>query len=103
MWFEKTLNDLHNADVNDDKFSLLCELNEVSKVSIKTPVGITEREDFKRIIMQGGSWGPIKCSLQVDIVGKKCLESGENLYIYKDCINVPPLAMVDDLVAIKGV
>ena len=37
--------------------------------------------------------------MQVDGIGKDCLKTGENLYKYKGCLNVPPLAFVDDVLA----
>ena len=67
------MNDLFDADVQNDHYSLLCELNKKSLISIKTPMGITNRQQFNEIIMQGGVWGPLKCSVQIDDIGKECL------------------------------
>ena len=44
---------------------------------------------------------PLKCSIQIDTLGKECLESGEGLYKYKECVNIPPLAMIDDILAVS--
>ena len=30
----------------------------------------------------------------------ECLRTGENIYKYKNCVNIPPLAFVDDLLSI---
>ena len=35
----------------------------------------------------------------MDKIGKACVETGENLYRYKRLVNIMPLAMVDDLLA----
>ena len=43
MWFKKAMNDLYDANVKDDNFSILCDLNKKAKIEIKTPVGITKR------------------------------------------------------------
>ena len=51
--------------------------------------------------MQGTVPAPLKCSIQIDTLGKECLESGEGLYEYKECVNVPPLAMIDDILAVS--
>ena len=41
------------------------------------------------------SFAPI--SNVIDTIGRECLNTGENLYIYKNCVSIPPLAFVDDL------
>ena len=38
------------------------------------------------------------CSNTVDSIGKECLEDNKHLYLYKGEVEVPPLAMVDDIV-----
>ena len=43
---------------------------------------------------------PIKCSVQLDTLGKECLLTGEGMYQYKECLNIPPLLMIDDAIAI---
>ena len=50
--------------------------------------------------MQGGVWGPLQCSVQIDEIGKECLQTGKYIYKYKGSVNVPPLAMIDDVAAI---
>ena len=42
MWYEDTLNDLWDVQVQDDKFCLLAKLDEQCKVVVKTPCGTTE-------------------------------------------------------------
>ena len=51
--------------------------------------------------MQGGVWGPLKCSVQIDDIGKECLKTGKYLYKYKDSVDIPPLAMIDDIAAVR--
>ena len=55
-----------------------------------------------KIVMQGGSWGPLQCSNSIDKLGKGCEENGEHLYTYKNLVKVPILAMVDDKLAISN-
>ena len=45
--------------------------------------------------------GPLLCSNSMDQIGKKSMKTGENLYVYKNEVKVPPLAMVDDLIAVS--
>ena len=57
---------------------------------------ITERKTIYNKIMQGDVLGPLVSSNMVDKhIGKVAIESG-NVYMYKDKVPVPPLAMVDD-------
>merc|ERR1712080_328178 len=52
------------------------------------------------IIMQGGVWGPLKCSVQIDDIGKECLKTGKYIYKYKQSVDIPHLAMIDDIAAV---
>ena len=76
-------------------------MNKEVKVKVKTPFGLTKSESIERIIMQGETFGPLCCSVQVDSFGKECLVKNKLLYQYKGSVGVPPLAMVDDLVCIS--
>ena len=44
---------------------------------------------------------PLICSLQVNTIGKECLEEEKHLYYYKNVVPIPPLGMVDDLFTIS--
>ena len=59
--------------------------------------------------MQGGVFGGLEASLQIDLLGKDCLQSGKKyfknsdsqskpIYLYKESLHVPPLSFVDDVV-----
>ena len=41
----------------------------------------------------------VQCSVQMDQMGKECLATGLNLYKYKSCLDIPILAMIDDVAA----
>merc|ERR1712240_769704 len=97
MWFEETMNDLWDAGVQNDKFAVIAKLNEKCNIAVKTPVGITERFEVEKIEMQGTKFSNIKCSIQMDTLGKECYSSGEGLFLYKNAINVLPLGMIDDI------
>ena len=81
---------------------MLFKANETNLVAVKTPVGETERINIKRIIQQGGTWGPIQCSNSIDQIGKQCdVEKPEYCYYYRGKIKILPLAMVDDLMCVS--
>ena len=95
-------NDLFQAGVDDDKFVLLANSNRKCQVAVKTPWGsITERIVLENIEMQGTVPAPLKASVQLDTLGKECLENNEGLFKYKDCVNLPPLVFVDDILAVS--
>ena len=55
---------------------------------------------MQEIVLQGGVWGPIECSVQIDTLGKETLNDTEELYKHKNMVKLPPLAMIDDIAAI---
>jgi hypothetical protein len=97
QWHAETMNDLWDVGFRDDKFAVISEMNSKCNISVRTPVGLTERFELTDIEMQGTVLGPIKCSVQLDTLGRDCYERQEGLYWYNDCVAVPPLQMIDDL------
>ena len=95
------LNDLYEAGLDDDIFPLLYEANRENLVAVNTPHGLSKRELIKEIVMQGDVLAPLISSLQVDTMGKECLEENKHLYMYKDTVPIPPLGLVDDLFTIS--
>ena len=103
MWYEETANDVFKAGVTDDKFTLLSNSNKTCRVAVKTPWGsITNRITLDKLEMQGTVPAPLKASVQLDTLGKECIEAGEGLFKYKDCVNITPLIMIDDVLAISS-
>ena len=103
MWYSETGNDIFNAGVEDDKFVLLAKSNAKCQVAVRTPWGsTTDRVTLKEIEMQGTVPAPLKASVQLDTLGKECIENGEGLFKYKDCVNITPLLMIDDVLAISA-
>ena len=45
---------------------------------------------------------PLKCSIQIDSIGKYCYIYKTGLYQYKDACFVPPLSMIDDIAGITS-
>ena len=95
------MNYVFEAGVDDDIFALLYEANRENFVAVNTPHGISKREVFKDVVMQGDVLAPLISSLQVDTFGKECLEEEKHLYFYKDLVPIPPLGLVDDLFTIS--
>ena len=95
------LNDVFEAGVDDDYFPLLYEANKETFVAVNTPGGMTRREMVPEIVMQGDVMAPLISSLQVDTIGKECLEMNKHLFMYKDMVPIPPLGLVDDLLTIS--
>ena len=66
----------------------------------RSTVGVTERFEINRIEMQGTKFSNIKCSIQMDTIGKDCYSSGDGdgLFLFKSDVYVPPLGMIDDII-----
>ena len=103
MWLEESMNDLCDSIPQNDwdnKLALVYQNNCENHVGIKTPFGLTDRVQINKIVTQGGVWGPIQCSNQVDKLGKECEKRNIHLYTYKGTVKIMPLAMIDDILAI---
>ena len=102
MWAKETSNDIYDAGVVDDHFTLIANSNKICRVAIKTPWGsLTERKEYSEIEMQGTVLTPIKCSVQIDGLGKELLaEDSDKLFKYKGFVRIPPLALIDDILTV---
>ena len=100
--FFNTANDLYRSGIQNDKFALIAKSNKICNVSVKLPWGkLSESITLKDIEMQGTVLAPLKCSLSIDRIGKEALENHhKHLYKYRNCVSIPPLGMVDDIIAI---
>ena len=100
--FFNTANDLYRAGVKNDKFVTICNSNKSCEVSVKLPWGTNSQSTIlSNIEMQGTVLAPLKCSLSIDRIGKEALEQHHsNLFKYKNCVTIPPLAMIDDVLAV---
>ena len=74
------MNDIYDAGIKDDKFALIALLNEKCQVKVKTPVGETETFELTRIEMQGTVIAPLKCSVQMDTLGRDSYRNSTALY-----------------------
>ena len=100
MWSEEAMNDIYHAGIIDDKFALISLLKQKCKVKIKTHVGDTDEFELNNREMQGTVTAPLKCTVQVDTLGKNCYSTSTGLYQYKDVCAIPPLGFIDDIAGI---
>ena len=97
-----TYNDLYNAGIQDQKINLMYECDKSSSISIKTPYGLTSREEVSKTIAQGEVMSSIKCTTSVDSIAQQAEENiSEHLYKYRDTLVIPPLHCVDDQLLIS--
>ena len=88
--------------MTNDKFILIANSKKRCDVGIRTPWGDTEKRlVLNNIEMQGTVLAPLKCSVSIDKIGKEALENSiGNLFKYKNCVSIPPLSLIDDIIAI---
>ena len=101
MWLSESLNDLYESGIQNDNLAIIAAANAKNFVAVKTPAGLTSRVTIENIIMQGEVTSSGQCSNMIDTFGKECLEEDKLLYLYKDELGVPPLALIDDVLAIS--
>ena len=101
LWQEEVTNDLYEAGVTDDKLSLLYKITQNNKVAVKTSQGLSQRKQVENIICQGEPWGPIECSVQVDVIGKEGLHEDLEPYRYKNKVKIPALGWIDDIITVS--
>ena len=71
LWTDKTIIDLHANGVENNLLNLIHELSKTANISIKTPVGVTEKERIEDIIMQGETLSSISCTSTMDMISQK--------------------------------
>ena len=64
---------------------------------MKTPAGVSEKEETSDVIMQGESISSIICTTTVDKVSKDCKLKE---YEYKNAVKIPKLGFVDNMIDI---
>ena len=90
LWLEECLNDIYSTGLTDDKFALLYNVNSNVNISVKTPVGRTDRRIINNVVTQGDVFGPMFCSKQVDTFGQECLIENKYTYLYRGEVEIQP-------------
>ena len=96
---EYAISDIYDVGLDDDNLALIYNANKDINMAVKTPAGLSARQSIKDIVLQGDTWGSILASVQVDKIGKDCMEEG-HYYLYKGVLPVGFLGLVDDIVGI---
>ena len=92
---------MFEASLTNDKLPLLFLENKNAQIAVKGNGLLSKRINIKDIIMQGSVWGSICCVVLMDKLGKLAYNNPEILYYYKNLVGIPPLQMVDDIMAIQ--
>ena len=101
LWLQKVLNDMYETNIQDATINLLYKENQKAYVAIRTPYGKSIRIEMEEIVMQGSVWGPIQCTTSMDKLGQLAYKTGKTLYRYKRQVSIPPLGMIDDILAVS--
>ena len=99
LFLDSVLLDLYESGVQDDHLNLIQISDSSSLVAVNTPVGVTDRREVTNKVLQGEKLGPIKCSNTIDKIGKQCIDEEKYLHTYRNEVKIPPLALVDDVLA----
>lgn len=106
MWGHETSNDMYEAGMDNDQFFMIANSNKKCVVSVKTPWGgLCNKFTVHEVEMQGSVLTPLRCSLQVDTLGKQYMvdmEMNRQVHKYGNCISIPPMGMIDDVIAISN-
>ena len=98
---EKVESSIYDAGLKNDKLPLLFLENQNAKCAIKSDDGVSKRINIQNIVMQGSVWGSLFCTATMDKLGQIAYENESLLYWYKGSVAVPPLCMVDDVLAVQ--
>ncbi len=98
IWLDEATNDLFDSGVTSRNLNILYEGNSKTQMCVETNFGQSERAELTKVVMQGSVTGGSYCSNQISKICNKLYEDGD-VYMYQDRIPIPPLAMVDDIVA----
>ena len=80
---------------------MIYEANKSVRFAVKTPTGMTDIRTIQNKVMQGDVLSPLMSSNMVDQnIGKTAL-STKNTYMYKKKVEIPPLMMQDDTIAVS--
>ena len=100
IWLDEATNDLFDSGVRSSNLNLIHEGNKRTRMCVETHFGKSERVELNNVVMQGSVLGGTICSNQISKLSSKMYEEGE-VYMYKNKVPIPPLAMVDDIAAIN--
>ena len=94
LWLKDTLVDLHEAGLRERETNIIYEMNKMSTIFIKTPVGETKPITANEIVKQGTIYGPKLCCVSTDKINT--LEEECITYLSPD-LYTKGLVFVDDM------
>ena len=84
LWLQECINALYEAGLTNNKLNLLFITNSSAEVAVKTPTGLSDRENIMNIVMQGSVWANMCCVILLDRLGKLAYNNPTLLYYYKN-------------------
>ena len=72
----QAISDVFEAGLKDDILALVYEANKEVFMAVRIPEGLTDIQKLENIVLQGDTWSSLLASVQVDLIGKDCAESG---------------------------
>ena len=96
------LNAFYESGVKDDMLSLINKANKSVFFAVKTPHGLTEQRNIINKIMHGDVMSPLMSSNMVDHHICKTAVTTNNVYMYKNKVEIPPLLVQDDTLAVSA-
>ena len=96
---QEAISDIFDTGMDDDNLVLLYKANQEINMAVKTPHGLSARQNVSDIVLQGDTFGSVLASVQVDKIGQDCIDAGY-YYLYKNVLPVGFLGLVDDIVGV---
>ena len=96
IWLQEATNDLYDSGVVSRNLNLIFEGNRKTQMCVETNYGRSTRTELCNVVMQGSVLGGMLCSNQISKLCNKMYRDG-NVYMYRNKIPIPGLAMVDDI------
>ena len=99
VWLDDAINDLYHSGITSRNLNLLNEGNRSTSMCVETCLGKSDRITLNNIVMQGSVAGGTLCSNQLSKLCNEMYKEGV-VYMFRERIPIPALAMVDDVVNI---
>ena len=99
LWLDEATNDLFDNGITSRNLNILYEGNRKTRMCVETKFGRSPRVELNKVVMQGSVLGGMICSNQLSKLCNKMLKEG-HVYMYKNKIPIPALAMVDDVATV---
>ena len=102
LWLQACINLVCEAVITNEKLNLFYIANKNAQIANKVNNKLSTRINVQAVIMQGSTWGSLKCTTTLDTGNKLTLEDETLHYNYKGDKNIPIelLGMVDDTLAV---